>query len=144
MATLHSLRPNQKKKNRKRVGRGNASGSGTYSGRGLKGQRSRSGGKSGLKRRGLKQYLLQIPKVRGFNRTSNIAGVNLGTLSDAFAEGQHVTPKILMSKGLIPRGAQVKILAGGKLTKKLSITAHSISVSAKTAIEKAGGSFRKL
>ncbi|MCK4554160.1 hypothetical protein KAU19_04310, partial [Candidatus Parcubacteria bacterium] len=67
MLRLHNIKPNKKAvKKRKRVGRGNASGHGTYSGRGIKGQRSRSGGKSGLKRLGMKMILRNIPKKRGF------------------------------------------------------------------------------
>jgi len=143
MATgLHNLRPSQKRTSRKRVGRGSGSGLGTYSGRGLKGQRSRSGGKSGLKRRGLKQYLLQIPKVRGFNRQSKVVSVNVGQLDKAFKEGDHVTPKHLIAKGLIRRGMQVKILNSGTLKKKLTVSAHAFSASAKETIEKSGGNTR--
>jgi len=66
MITLDNLKPNKgAKKNRKRVGRGNASGSGNYSGKGMKGQKSRSG-VTNLKRIGLKATLFSIPKKRGF------------------------------------------------------------------------------
>lgn len=139
---IHNLRPSQKRKSRKRVGRGTGSGLGTYSGRGIKGQRSRSGGKSGLKRRGLKQYLMQIPKVRGFKRATGVVSVNVGQLEKAFLEGDHVTPKKLLEKGLIGRGMQVKILNGGTLKKKLSISAHAFSESAEATITKVGGNAR--
>ena len=83
MLSLHTIKPNKgETKKRKRVGRGNASGHGTYSGRGQKGQRSRSGGKSGLKRKGMKQILLQTPKLRGFksdkpkNQVINLVDIN--------------------------------------------------------------------
>jgi len=139
---IHNLRPSQKRTSRKRVGRGTGSGLGTFSGRGVKGQRSRSGGKSGLKRRGLKQYLMQIPKVRGFKRTSSVVTLNVGQLEKAFLEGDHVTPKTLLEKALIGRGMQVKILNGGMLKKKLSVSVHAFSVSAEATIKKAGGNVR--
>jgi len=67
MIGLHSIHPGPRsKKTRTRIGRGNGSGIGTYSGRGIKGQRARSGGKSGLTARAMKPYLLRIPKSRGF------------------------------------------------------------------------------
>ena len=139
---LHNLQPGQKRKTRKRVGRGTGSGLGTFSGRGVKGQRARSGGKSGLKRRGLKQYLLQIPKVRGFKRSSSVVAVNVGQLEKIFTEGDHITPKALVEKGLIRPGKQVKILNGGNIKKKFSISAHAVSKSAEASIKKTGGTFR--
>jgi large subunit ribosomal protein L15 len=129
---------------RTRKGRGNASGLGTYSGRGLKGQKSRSG-VSGLKLKGLRRRLLSIPKLRGFTSLNKKnATVNLSDLELAFEAGAMVSPKTLMKKGLIttPRfGA--KILGSGELKKALKFKNVTVSASAKAAIEKAGGSLEK-
>jgi len=118
--SLHTIKPNKgATKKRKRVGRGNASGHGTYSGRGLKGQRSRSG-VSGLKRLGMKKQLLQIPKVRGFKsaRAKNQV-VNISDLNSNFKNGDEISPKTLLRKDLIAKiELPVKILGKGKLTLK--------------------------
>ncbi len=126
---------------RKRVGRGDGSGSGTYSGRGMKGQRSRSGGKKNLKRRGLKQMLMQIPKSRGFkSQYQSLFVVNLVDLEKHFESGSVVTVKRLRNLNLIPKGGSgVKVLGTGKISKKLEVTAHRFSKSAENAITKAGG-----
>jgi len=143
--TLHNLKINKKsKKNPKRVGRGNASGHGTYSGRGLKGQRSRSGGKSGLKRRGLSQLLKSKPKLGGFKSLSpKMETVNINQLERNFENGEIVNAKKLIAKNLIKDNKTgVKILGEGKLNKKLTIIADSFSESAKEAIIKAGGQIK--
>jgi large subunit ribosomal protein L15 len=142
MLTLSNLQVQKGAKKKKiRRGRGNASGYGNYSGRGMKGQRSRSGGKSGLKRLGMKKLIIQLPKKRGFNRTSRRFNViNLNILEQKFKEGEQITFKKLAALGLIskPRDG-VKILAKGDIKKKLTVKAHSFSKSAKEAIIKAGG-----
>ncbi len=128
------------KKARVRRGRGNASG-GNYSGRGMKGQRARTGGRSGLKFRGVKAYLLRIPKARGFKsgEEKNIP-INLGTLNKCFNDGEMVSLKSLVRLGLIIRGQKnVKILAKGELTKKLQVKIDNLSARAKEAILAAGG-----
>ncbi|PIY78798.1 MAG: 50S ribosomal protein L15, partial [Parcubacteria group bacterium CG_4_10_14_0_8_um_filter_35_7] len=85
--SLHNLK-SRKRKKRKRVGRGNASGHGTYSGRGLKGQKSRSGGKKGLKLKGFKVIIQNIPKTRGFKSIHpKMEIVNTGDLEKKFKEG---------------------------------------------------------
>ena len=130
------------KRKRRRLGRGNASGSGTYAGRGLKGQKSRSG-VSGLKLKGIRRRILSIPKLRGFTSLSaKNAVVNLGDLEKAFTAGAIVSPKTLVNKGLIltPRNG-VKILSEGNLTKALTFRKVKASASAKEKIEKAGGKF---
>lgn len=107
-------------KKRKRVGRGNASGHGTYSGRGLKGQRSRSGGKSGLKKLGMKQMLRQIPKQRGFKsgRPKNQV-VKIVDINNNYKDNELVSPKTLFKKGLIAKiKLPVKILGKEKLEVK--------------------------
>ena len=138
---LHTLRTHQTTKKRLRVGRGTGSGIGTYSGRGIKGQKSRTGGKKGLRRRGLKQYLLQLPKFKGFKRSKSMIGISITMLSNNFTEGDKITPLVLLKRGLVPRGVHIKIL-GGKCTKKLSVTAHAFSATARQTIEKAGGTTR--
>ena len=139
---LHNLKPaSGSRKKRKRVGRGNASGHGTYSTRGLKGQRSRSGGKSGLKLRGFKQRIKQTPKLRGF-KSKNIPMeiANLRDLDLKFSDGSVVTPKELMKANLIKDTKfGVKILGDGKLTKKLTVKASCFSKKAKDGIIEAGG-----
>jgi large subunit ribosomal protein L15 len=139
--TLHNLKPKKgSKKTKKRVGRGNA-GSGTYSGRGLKGQRSRSGGRSGLKLKGLRTMMLSQPKKRGFKSGRTPAAiVNLSDLNKVFANGAKVNPKAIQKKGLVEDiSAGVKILAKGDIGVKLTIEDCKISEAAKQKIEKAGG-----
>ncbi|MFC1687958.1 50S ribosomal protein L15 [Patescibacteria group bacterium] len=138
--TLHQLHSFSKKK-RKRIGRGNASGHGTYATRGLKGQRSRSGGRRGLKRRGLKQFLLQLPKKRGFtSHYPNVQSVNIKDLESTFRSGDRVTPEKLLQAGLITSMKNgVKILGHGTLKKKLFVVADAYSQSAESAIKKTGG-----
>ncbi|MDD3284133.1 MAG: 50S ribosomal protein L15 [Patescibacteria group bacterium] len=142
MLTLSNLKINKKSKSKKqRLGRGNSSGRGNYSGRGMKGQRSRSGGKSGLKRLGMKKLIAQLPKHRGFNRISEKFEVlNLSILESKFNTGDEVSVKTLLKLDLVSSiKANVKILGKGNLTKKLKVKAHDFSKSAKEAIIKAGG-----
>ncbi len=127
MLQLHTLK-NRNRKKRKRVGRGNASGHGTYSGRGQKGQRSRSGGRGGLKFKGLKMSLSKLPKLRGFSRVKKeLTLVNLVDLEKRYQSGAKVE---------LPG---CKILGRGELTKKLEIKASGWSKTAEDAIKKAGG-----
>ena len=142
MLGLHNLKVSKGSKTRKRrVGRGNASGKGNYSGRGMKGQRARSGGKSGLKLRGVKGYLQRIPKSKGFqSRRIKKEEVNLRDLAKVFAAGDIITPKILLAKGLIKTIKNgVKVLGQGELKQKLDIKADAFSKAAEKAIIKAGG-----
>lgn len=126
----------------KRVGRGNGSGKGTYSARGLKGQKARSGGAGGLQLKGFKQSLQKVPKLRGF-RSFKIKpqGVSLSSIERVFSDAEMVTPYTLKEKGLIshPRSG-AKILATGTLTKKLNFNGCTASKKAVEMIEKAGGS----
>ena len=139
---LHNLSPAKgSRRKKKRVGRGNASGHGTYSTRGLKGQRSRSGGKSGLKLRGFKQRIKQTPKLRGF-KSKNIPmeTVNLRDLDLKFSNGGVVTPDELVKMNLIKDTKNgVKVLGDGKLTKKLTVKVNAFSKSAESDIIDAGG-----
>jgi len=126
---------------RRRLGRGNASGTGTYSGRGLKGQRSRSGGKKKLKRKGFKVLLQQKQKLGGFRSLKpKKATVNLSQLETAFEANAVVDALGLSRRGLIrTTKTGLKILGDGQLTKPLIVVADSFSESAKQAILKAGG-----
>jgi len=145
MLSLHTIKPSVgSSKKRKRVGRGDASGHGTYSGRGQKGQKSRSGGRKGLKRRGLKQLLLKTPKLRGFKSpyVKDIA-VNVGDLYKYFKEGDIVSQSSLKKAGAVGTHskAAVKILGNGELTvKNLSFAADvKISAGAAEKIKQADG-----
>jgi len=136
---LNNLK-SSKTKNRKRVGRGGKRG--TYSGRGLKGQRARSGGKAGLKRLGLKPLMTQTHKLRGFNSMqTKPAVVNISVINSYYKDGEVVSPKSLLKKGLIKTAKHgVKILGQGKLNKKLAFKnctmSESVAVQLKLKSEK--------
>ncbi len=126
---------------KKRLGRGNSSGKGTYSGKGLKGQKSRSG-VSNLKRIGMKQILLRIPKKRGFKSLqAKKECVNLFAIDQNFSNNNTINPQILVKKGLISNiKVGVKILGNGDLKLKgLKFEHLSFSDTAKEKINKAGG-----
>ena len=125
-------------KKKKRVGRGNSSGHGTYSGRGLKGQRSRSG-VSGLKRLGMKQVLLKTPKKRGFTSSKpKDQVVNLVDINKNFKDKDTIGPKELLKKGLIDNiNLDVKILGKGDLKlKDVKFVGVKMSDSVKKKLEK--------
>jgi large subunit ribosomal protein L15 len=148
---LHSLKPAQPRKDRKRVGRGMGSGKGRYSGRGIKGQKSRSGSHympAGFEG-GQMPIDMRLPKLRGNTsadampigpfRTST-QPVNLRDLEARFEAGAEVTPDTLVTARLIKNTKiDIKILGSGELTKKLSVSAHGFSKTAKEKIEAAGG-----
>lgn len=139
---LSNLKPSKgTTKGRKRVGRGWAS-KGKYSGRGIKGQRSRSGGKSGLKKRGMRSVMLNIPKKRGFKSGRPDAEVvNLSGINKTFSDGVVITPKTLLAKGLISTIKNgVKVLGNGEITFKVTVKDCKVSASAAEKIAKAGGS----
>ena len=141
MKGLHNIsKAKNSQRTRKRVGRGDSSGKGKYSGRGQKGQRSRSGGKKGLVARSMKSYLMRIPKTRGFNADSQVYNlVNLDDLQKHFTDGAQVTLKQLRIKKLIDIRKPTKVLARGKISRKLTVSAHIFSEAAKQSIKKAGG-----
>jgi large subunit ribosomal protein L15 len=132
----------QKNKPKRRIGRGPGSGHGKTATRGAKGQGSRTGYSSRRVFEGGQMPLVRrIPK-RGFNNrwAETVVAVNLNVLEKYFDAGEEVSPESLESKQLIRgRYDQVKVLGNGELTKKLKITAHRFSVSAREKIEKAGG-----
>jgi large subunit ribosomal protein L15 len=127
---------------RNRVGRGIGSGNGKTSGRGQKGQNSRSGGgvRPGFEG-GQNPLVFRIPK-RGFNNynfETKYATINLSDL-ERFSDGAEVTPELLKEMGLVKKQLDgIKVLGNGKLTKKLTVKANKFSKSAKEAIEKVGG-----
>ena len=140
--SLHNLKPQPGSvKSRKRIGRGNASGHGTYSTRGQKGQKQRSGGKKGLNIKGFKRNLLRIPKSRGFKSLEPKAvAFNLSVLEKNFNDNDEVNPITLTEKNIIESPKEkVKILSLGEISKKLTVKDCQISKMAKDKIEKAGG-----
>ena len=114
---LNTIQKDSSVKKNKRLGRGNASGKGTYCGKGQKGQRCRSG-VSGLKRLGMKKILLRIPKKKGFNsHKPEVQTVNLSVVNQNFRNNDTVSPQTLFKKKLIDTPKRdVKILGSGKLT----------------------------
>ena len=154
--TLSNLKPAQPRRARKRVGRGLGSGKGRYSGRGIKGQKARSGShtmRPGFEGGQMPIYM-RLGKQRGPyskdampigpHRTSTIP-VNLRDLERVFDDGAEVTVETLIEKGLIKNSrTDVKILGQGELKKKLRVTAHSFSASAREKIEQAGGTANAL
>jgi len=125
----------------KRLGRGNGSQKGTYSGRGMKGQRSRSGGKGGGKLRGLKQMLQKVPKLRGFKSLqAKKSTVTLVTLERITKDGDVVTPYSLNKSNAAKNPANgVKIVGTGTFAHKITLQGCVASKTAVQAIEKAGG-----
>ncbi|OGL71742.1 50S ribosomal protein L15 [Candidatus Uhrbacteria bacterium RIFCSPLOWO2_01_FULL_53_9] len=137
--TLHTIKPSPGSRKRKlRVGRGLAR-RGAMSGRGTKGQRARSGGKSGLKVKGLRQTLLRIPKSRGFKSpVVKAATVSLRDVNDVSLKV--ISPSSLKKIGLVKETRYgVKILGTGALTKALTVKGCQVTQSAKKQIEAAGG-----
>ena len=129
---------------KKRVGRGTGSGRGKTSGRGHKGQKSRSSPSvKPLSEGGQRPLFRRIPK-RGFNNARfrrEFAVVNVGDLSARFESGQRVDVEALAAAGLVrSKTAPVKILGGGEIDKALAVAAAAFSKSAKEKITAAGGS----
>jgi len=152
---LSNLKPAQARKDRKRIGRGLGSGKGRYSGRGLKGQKSRSGShkmRPGFEG-GQNPIYMRLGKLRGGSKDAlpvgpfrtSTAPVNVATLEERFEAGAEVTPETLVEKGILKNTkTDVKILGNGELKKKLSVTAHAVSASAREKIEAAGGTITLL
>ncbi len=139
---IHEVQPNTKNKNKKRIGRGGKRG--TYSGKGMKGQKSRAGAKmQPMIRESLKRY----PKLKGYNFSplKNVFAVNIATLDKYFDDGGLVSPKTIASKGIMGKGKrlEIKILGTGQTKKKLYVEGCMISKSAKETIEKAGGEVKE-
>ena len=153
---LSNLKPAQARKDRKRVGRGMGSGKGRYSGRGIKGQKSRAGShamRAGFEGGQMPLYM-RTAKLRGNTSADAMPigpfrtytqPVNLRDLEARFEVGEEVTPESLKAKGLIRSiRKDVKLLGIGELTKKLSITVHGASATAREKVEAAGGTLTLL
>jgi len=125
----------------KRVGRGNGSGRGTYSGRGGKGQTARSGGGSRTQFRGFKAYLQKVPKLRGFKSIyPKLETVTLKDLNRVIADGVEVTPSFLKKKGLVTQPSNgIKIVGTAEVKVKITVKNCLLSKGAIVIIEKAGG-----
>src|SRR5689334_3631206 len=147
---LSSLSPAQPREDRKRVGRGLGSGKGRYSGRGIKGQKSRSGShkmragfeggqmpvymRMGKQRGSTSKDAMPIGPFRTYSQPVNVAALS------RFDADTEVTPELLKQAGLIRTTRQdVKILGNGELDTKLTVVAHAVSATARTKIEAAGG-----
>ena len=138
---MHELKPKHKSSKRKRIGRGGKKG--TYSGKGVKGQKCRAGRKmQPVARELIKKY----PKLKGYRIAPKFKGeviINLSLIEDKFKHGDVVSPRVLINMGIISRikgkVPKVKILGKGELKKKVSIEECVLSKSAKEKIEKAGG-----
>ncbi len=148
---LSNLKPAQARQDRKRIGRGLGSGKGRYSGRGIKGQKSRSGShkmragfeggqmpiymRMGKERGSTSKDAMPIGPFRTYSQPVNVSAL------ERFDAGTEVTPESLKEAGLIRSTRQdVKILGNGELKTKLTVAAHSVSGSAREKIEAAGGS----
>src|SRR5437016_1378062 len=135
--SLSNLKPAQPRRARKRIGRGLGSGKGRYSGRGIKGQKARSGShkmRPGFEGGQMPIYM-RLGKQRGPyskdampmgpHRTATVP-VNVAALEERFDAGAEVTPESLVEKGVLKNTKiDVKILGNGDLTKKLSVTADA-------------------
>jgi len=135
------------KKSRKRVGRGDGSGHGTYSGRGCKGQKSRSGYKMNRGFEGGQLPLIKrLPRKRGFVNIFRIeySTVNISKLN-MFEAGSEVTPETLVAAGVVKSLRHpIKILAEGDINHPLLVKANKFSAAAKAKIEAAGGTVEKV
>jgi large subunit ribosomal protein L15 len=152
---LSNLQPAQARKDRKRIGRGLGSGKGRYSGRGIKGQKSRSGShkmragfeggqmpiymRLGKQRGSTSADAMPIGPFRTYSQPVNVAGL------ERFDADTEVTPELMKEAGLIRTTRQdVKVLGNGELTKSLTVVAHAVSATAREKIEAAGGAVRLL
>ena len=144
----HELRPPEgAKKSRRRVGRGDSSGFGSFAGRGMKGQKSRTGG--GVRpsfEGGQLPLSKKLPMIRGFTNIfrTRYSVVNVDRLA-AFPSESEVTPEVLNEVGMLRNlKYPVKILGRGELNVPLVVSAHKFSNSARQQIEAAGGSVREI
>ena len=147
---LHELRPAEgSKKSRKRIGRGNASGQGTYAGRGRKGYHARAGSGGKLYRQGGNlPFYRKLPFARGVGFANHwrieYTPVNLDQLA-AFKPGSEVTPVELVLAGMLRTAkSPVAILGRGELPHALTVKAHRFSKTAQQKIEAAGGKIEVL
>ena len=141
---LKDLKPAEgSKRNRKRVGRGPASGNGKTAGRGVNGQKSRAGGGKGAGFEGgqtpLARRLPKLPGFRNFNRVEYVP-VNVSRLDAKFNAGDLVDADTLYAAGIIKNTTDpIKVLGDGEITKALTVRVDKVSASAKAKIEAVGG-----
>jgi large subunit ribosomal protein L15 len=138
---LSNLKPAHGSRHKyKRMGRGNGSGKGTTAGKGTKGQRARQGGRKGLRQIGMKRMIQSTPKLGGFAALAKKDATLPVSILNKFNAGDTLTVALLAKKGLIPHAAaQVKLVAGGKLSKKINVRGINVSAEAKAQIEALGG-----
>jgi len=145
---LHEIQPVHRLKKKKRLGRGGKKGD--YCGKGMKGQKSRAGRKF---QPFIREWIKKYPKLRGYKNKPKVKGrglkviiLNLEILEKQFNSGEKISPNVLLEKGVVckmkGRIPQVKILANGKLTKKLIIEGCLFSKQAEEKIKKAGGKIK--
>ena len=142
---LHDLKPSEGSTHkRKRIGRGNSSGQGTYAGRGQNGQGSRSGGTKGAGFEGGQTPLaMRLPKLPGFRNPRRIEfkAINIARLDEKFEDGAVIDGAALKAAGIIKKEFEpVKVLGEGETTKKFTVKVDKVSAAAKAKIEAAGGS----
>lgn len=141
---LKDLKPAEgSKRNRKRVGRGPASGNGKTAGRGMNGQKSRAGGGKGAGFEGgqtpLARRLPKLPGFRNFNRVEYVP-VNVSRLDAKFNAGDLVDADTLYAAGIIKNTTDpIKVLGDGEITKALTVRVDKVSASARAKIEAVGG-----
>jgi large subunit ribosomal protein L15 len=141
---IHDLQPAEgSTKRRKRVGRGIGGKGGKTAGRGTKGQKARNKVHLGFEG-GQLPLAMRVPKLKGFNNPFRVEyqGINLDTLEESGLT--EITPESLHAHGLTHKGALVKILGRGSVSKALDVKAHAFSKSAEAAITAAGGTVEKL
>ena len=147
---LHEMAPGEgSKRTKRRVGRGHGSGRVKTSGRGTKGQNSRSGGGTRLGfEGGQNPWTMRVPHKRGFNIgrfRKTVQVLNLRDLEGKFDDGQAVNLAVLKERGLIDNVKDtVKLLGVGTLSKKLTLEVHQASGTARAAVEAAGGTITLL
>jgi len=141
---IHDLKPPEgAHKSRKRVGRGIGGKGGKTAGRGTKGQKARSKIRVGFEG-GQLQLAIRTPKLRGFNNPFRVEyqAINLDTIQESGLD--EISPETLLAHGLVSKGALVKVLARGELTRKVTVKVHGFSASAEAAITSAGGTIEKI
>ncbi len=146
--SLNNLTPKKEAltRNKIRVGRGDASGHGSYSGKGRKGQKSRTGSRKGLKLFALRQTIMRTPKLRGFKSlTQKPAVFNVSDLALKFKEGSTINLALLKELNLVRNDIKAfKILGNGEISIKVVIEGGQVSKTAKEKIEKAGGEIKEI
>ena len=141
---LHDLKPNPgSTKARKRIGRGIGSGNGQTAGKGVKGQKARTGHHGAIVgfEGGQMPMQRRIPHLKGFTNPNRVefAVVNVSRLEEAFEPRAEVNPEVLHERRMVRKGMPVKVLGQGELGKALTVRAHAVSASARAKIEQAGG-----